>query len=361
MTMRLSPETLTLRQLRNKAVQLEISRYSRMTKEQLLEAIREAELDRLNQGSSGRSGRLAVAAKYQLMSTGDESSLAVDTDLGELPEGYGDSRIVLLPRDPHWAYAYWDIPNEHKEQLRQQGGAQLALRLYEALGEWEDLNETLGRETQAHAMKEYPCDELAREWYLPVPSSDRSYFVEIGYNTETGEWLPLARSARVMIPPTYPSDWLDEHFITVPFDLSLHGKTLYQLWEPPRSAGRSLGLVTYQGTEIQYPAVQPGGFPQSSLKPWGASGSGLGLGVQPSSGVEVVIQGKAPPESKILLHGDPLDLGPDGSFEFKISLPEGDQTVPLQITSPNYPYALELSFTPPSESRAEASDEAGSY
>lgn len=56
---------------------------------------------------------------------------SVDEDLGDLPGGYGQSRIVLLPRDPQWAYAYWDIPNDHKQYLRNQGGQQIALRLYD--------------------------------------------------------------------------------------------------------------------------------------------------------------------------------------------------------------------------------------
>ena len=36
-----------------------------------------------------------------------------------------------MPRDPQWAYAYWDTPSSHKEELRSQGGEWLALRLYD--------------------------------------------------------------------------------------------------------------------------------------------------------------------------------------------------------------------------------------
>lgn len=95
-----------------------------------------------------------------------------------------------MPRDPQWAYTYWDIPNERKEEMRRQGGQQLALRIYDVT----DIN----LEYQSpHSIQEYPSDELAREWYLPIPVSDRDYVVDIGYRCADGRWLVLARSIPV--------------------------------------------------------------------------------------------------------------------------------------------------------------------
>ncbi|MEO1404399.1 MAG: substrate-binding domain-containing protein, partial [Cyanobacteria bacterium J06635_1] len=55
-----------------------------------------------------------------------ETLATVDEGLSDLPDGYGESRIVLMPRDPQWAYTYWDVPGEHREAVRRQGGRQLA-------------------------------------------------------------------------------------------------------------------------------------------------------------------------------------------------------------------------------------------
>lgn len=166
------------------------------------------------------------AAKFDLGPAQEDVLLAsVDEGLGDLPGGYGESRIVLMPRDPQWAYAYWDVPNEHREELRRQGGQQLALRLYDVT------NINLDNQIP-HSVQEYPCDELAREWYLPIPVSDRDYVVEIGYRCADGRWLVLARSAPVHIPPTYPSDWVWDQFITVDWDMDLRGKTLFDLGHP---------------------------------------------------------------------------------------------------------------------------------
>ncbi len=352
MTSRSSLEILTLRQLRNKAMELEIARYSRMTKDQLLGAIHAAEAFRLGTGKlatpSPQDKEKPASAKFHAGGVQDMGQLAaVDEGLGDLPDGYGESRIVLLPRDPHWAYAYWDIPNEHKEELRLHGGSQLALRLYD-VSELEASE--LEPEAAAYTVKEYPCDELAREWYLPIPVSDRAYYVEIGYRCEDSSWLVLARSATVMIPPTHPSDWQDEHFMTVPFDLSLHGQTLYQLWEPQKRIGQpSLGVISYQGTEVQQqpqPVPVPDSATPSADPVFGsqhltltASGSGLGqTAPEPASpgiptDVELTIHGLALPQAQVLVDGKVQTLNSDGTLQLRLDLRDGEIQLPIHVTT----------------------------
>ncbi|WP_448596654.1 DUF4912 domain-containing protein [Thermoleptolyngbya sp.] len=226
-------EEMTLRQLRRVASELNVSRYSRMRKEQLIAAILSAQ--RAAGYTPPTPSRLVEAqaeveaAKFDVgQSDRTPISLAeVDEPLSELPDGYGESRIVLMPRDPQWVYAYWDIPNSKKEELRQQGGARLALRFYDVT----DINMAVQR---PHSLQQYECDELAREWYLPVPVSDRDYLVEIGYVCTDGRWLVLARSAPVRVPPVYPSDWVDDQFITVNWEEELVGKQFLELVPPTK-------------------------------------------------------------------------------------------------------------------------------
>jgi hypothetical protein len=369
-------EDLTLRQLRTKAAELSISRYSRMTKDQLIMAIREAQAEQLGVGGATpapQEKEVITSSKFHAGGVQDRVKLAaVDEGLGELPGGYGASRIVLLPRDPQWAYTYWDVPNEHKDHLRWQGGQQLALRLY-------DVTDIDFNSQMAHSMQEYPCDELAREWYLPIPVSDRSYTVEIGYRCGDGRWLVLARSAAVMVPPTYPSDWMEEFFLTVPFGLSLHGKTLYQLKEPYKRTANGLGLVAYKGDEAQTAAdelfalsarleaqrvagslfgsqhmvpeqtlssfVIPSGVGMLSEippAPWMASGSGLGLfsgasEVMPQrsrqfwlvADAELIVYGATEPDATVTIGGRPIKLNPDGTFRFHMAFPDGNIDFPI--------------------------------
>lgn len=176
------------------------------------------------------------AARFSGPPSTPEDLADVDASLPGLPDGYGDGRIMLLPRDPQWAYAYWDLTNDQKMVGRNQGGERLALRLY-------DVTDIVMGEQNPHSVQQYDCDELARDWYLPIPVSDRNYAVEIGYLTHDGRWLPLARSPQVRIPPVYPSDWFSEQFLTVTWDEDLRGKTLIQLTPPE---GRSPKVSIHQ-------------------------------------------------------------------------------------------------------------------
>ncbi|NJK53256.1 MAG: hypothetical protein HC936_11410, partial [Leptolyngbyaceae cyanobacterium SU_3_3] len=64
------------------------------------------------------------AAKFDLGQTDltSETLATVDEGLPDLPDGYGNSRIVLLPRDPEMgAMPIWDVPIEHRMELRSKG------------------------------------------------------------------------------------------------------------------------------------------------------------------------------------------------------------------------------------------------
>jgi hypothetical protein len=105
----------------------------------------------------------------------------------------GANRIVLVPREPHRAHVYWEIPNAYKDAIRQRGGEKLALRLYDVTGL------DLSYQTP-HSVQQFDCSELARDQDIPVSESDRDYIAEIGYLTTDQRWLRIARSAAVRVP-----------------------------------------------------------------------------------------------------------------------------------------------------------------
>jgi uncharacterized protein len=291
-----------------------------------------------------------------------ESLASVDQDLGELPDGYGESRIVLMPRDPQWAYAYWDVPNAHKEELRRQGGQQLALRVYDVTD--IDINHQA-----PHSVQEYLCDEMAREWYLPVPVSDRDYVADIGYRCADGRWLVLARSTPITVPPVYPSDWIEDAFITVNWNEDLKGKTLYNLVPPAKKqamydtakgnqlydavfgmtkATESMRIAgSLFGSMQQTPeaAVSSYVFP-SGVGMWAvpsASGinmSGVGFSgdVAPArprqfwlvADAELIVYGATEPDATVTIGERQIKLNPDGTFiidyPIKAVAVDGEQT-----------------------------------
>ena len=236
-------EEMTLRQLRLVASEFEVSRYSRMRKVQLVEAIRSAQAARAAKSptpvaagttSATSTAPTTVATSEPAPVLAMEELATVDDGFGDLPGGYGESRIVLMPRDPQWAYAYWDIPGAHKEEMRRQGGIRLAIRFYDVTD--IDINAV------SHlSLQQYDCDEMAREWFLPIPVSDRDYIAEIGYVAADGRWLLMSRSAPIHIPPVYPSDWIEDHFVTVNWDDDLRGKTVMTLVPPRKKDAAAVG------------------------------------------------------------------------------------------------------------------------
>lgn len=188
-----------------------------------------------------------AATKFNLGQSETTEQLAVvDEGLPKLPEGYGETKIVLLPIDPNFIYVYWDIPNEDREKLRQQGGKQLALRVC-------DVTE-IDLDTQdPYSVEFYECDELAREWHISVPMSDRDYLVEIGYITNNQRWLLLARSLHVRVPPIYPSDREDYQQRTVTWEENLRGNFFFNL----RSTDSLLSFLNKTIEMFQNPFSNP--------------------------------------------------------------------------------------------------------
>jgi uncharacterized protein len=183
---------------------------------------------------SDQSG--AVASKFSITSSYRPDELSgVDETLPDLPESYGDNRIVLLPRDLSWLFTYWDLTGEYKEAARAAGGSVLALRLYDVAGVDFD-------GTNAHAMVEHECAEWARSWYIPTPMPDRDYVVEIGYRGGD-QWFPLARSNRVSVPSDQPSTWIKDDFITIRFDEDLREIRERLAPQPPAVATAPTGAA----------------------------------------------------------------------------------------------------------------------
>ncbi len=310
------------------------------------------------------------AARFDVGQTdlSSETLASVDQGLPDLPDGYGESRIVLMPRDPQWAYTYWDVSNEHKSDRRNQGGQTLFLRLY-------DVTDIDIANQSPHSLQQFECDELARDWYLPIPVSDRDYLVEIGYLTADGRWLMLARSLPVRVPPVYPSGWEEDQELTIDWETDLHDQTFLTLVSPTVNRGVATApngmydriFDLSQGVELQriagsifgsmqqiptqsirsfaFPSgVGMGGLPTASgisgMSGIGMSGigmSGVGLGSYPIrprrfwlvADAELIIYGATEPDATVSIAGETIPLNPDGTFRFQMSFQDGLLDYPI--------------------------------
>jgi len=151
-------------------------------------------------------------AKYYLGPARAPAARFVDRESGELPRAYGCDRILLLLRDPWWAFTYWEItPATRVHALRALGaeaeGARELLRVYDV---------TFITFTGDNAWQSFDVElpPGADHWYLNVGRPAASFCVEIGLATPGGRFLPLARSNVVTTPRATPSPdatvrWVD--------------------------------------------------------------------------------------------------------------------------------------------------------
>ncbi|NOK06714.1 MULTISPECIES: DUF4912 domain-containing protein [Myxococcus] len=122
--------------------------------------------------------------------------------LGELPEGYQDDAVLLLPRDPHTLFVSWDFS---------QGAL---LRAQDALEAPRTVLRVFGDEQME---RELDFAVEARGFYIRGLPAGRTYRVEAHFVGRDGQSCRIgASSNRVTLPPAGVSTDLTVRFLRVP-------------------------------------------------------------------------------------------------------------------------------------------------
>jgi hypothetical protein len=117
-----------------------------------------------------------------------------------LPATYGADRIVVLPRDPYWLFAYWEVTPELTERFNNDyGGAwtsgENVLRIYDNdAGSIKDIVVNLSE---------------TGNWHFNVESSGHSYHVQLGKVLADGRFIAMLTSNAVRTPRDSLSAVLD--------------------------------------------------------------------------------------------------------------------------------------------------------
>jgi hypothetical protein len=153
-------------------------------KQELVELLLENFEELRQEREEGNSPNVRVQeSKFELS---DEEALTASPPEGPLiPERYNETRAVLMVRDPHWAYAYWDVEDGQAQRVRKDAGfEQLVLRV-------EDL--------EPGSFFDIPIQWSDSSWYIYLPNQDASYVLELGY-LAGGRFRLLARSNQIHTP-----------------------------------------------------------------------------------------------------------------------------------------------------------------
>jgi hypothetical protein len=276
-------------------------------------------------------------------------SLEAPLDEASRPEP--ETRVVFLPRDPQWAYVFWEIADSDRQLALEAGASQLALRVADVTG-------LQGGSAHPHTLQEVVVDSHATEWYLPVPLSDRDYRVELGYRKKAGGgWISLASSAVARVPSLLPSEQVLDQF--VPFSLDSPPASFPQPAspspEPTDFADSGLHERLYQSATANWRRLGRGSEAfhefglDSDSSPSGAAlnASGLGLwasGRQESgrggvparsrsfwlvADAELIVYGATDPQARLAIGGEDVPLSADGTFRIQVPFRDGQQLYPI--------------------------------
>lgn len=144
-------------------------------------------------------------------------------DLGTLPSSYGSKSLFLVARDPQWLFCYWDIDWAEFPASRMRGG-QVFLKVSET--------GAAGEIYRAEVTPE------ARNWYVSAGRGNATYYAELGFINQAGEWESIARSNETTTPSDGISEQVSDTFATVPYHLAF--QKMLDMVEPARKEGESL-------------------------------------------------------------------------------------------------------------------------
>ena len=314
---------LTLRQLRQEASKLSVPLYSRKTKAVLIDLI----------------------IKYQKNSIDTFSKTIVNKNPENLSDPIPQSskevintKVVFLPRDPEWAYVFWQISESDREKAQSLGANKLCLRLFDAEGVGD------GQLNQG-TLREINVDSYSTEWYLPIPLANRDYKVELGYKYGF-KWMSLAFSSVSHVPGIHPSEKILDKF--VPFNLEappssdtpstiqssqvqevngLHER-LYQAATsfPARRKVGSEEFMEDMNTTSSNSNISDSGAGQWSS---GLNESGGGIVKNRSfwlvADAELIVYGATDPSAKLTIGDEEVPLAADGTFRLQVPFRDGSQ------------------------------------
>ena len=268
----------------------------------------------------------------------------LEAEMGAAPRPSLETSVVFLPRDPQWAFVHWEIAAQDRQRVFEAKAEQLVLRVWDVTG-------LPAGSVHLHTLQELLVNALAREWFVPVPMSDRDYQVELGYRMVGGGWLSLAVSAPARIPAVGPSKEIADQFVpflldppatqsseTVPVTASpalapgLHERLYVQA-----SGGRQ---VLGRGSEAFHDLTADQDFAvgnqASGVGLWasGRNDSGAGLMARQRSfwlvaDAELIVYGATDPAATLRIGEEIVPLAADGTFRLQVPFRDGQQVYPI--------------------------------
>ena len=289
-----------------------------------------------------------------------------------MPDSYGTERLLLIPRDPHWLYAHWDLSREQQQAYNQKSfEGHLVLRVQQ--------------EGVAEAANDIHLQPESRHWFVEGGQAGASYVAELGYFESPGRWVCISTSGPATTPveqvsedktlvfasPRRPApqekgsadshiipprvEWLPaldkEAGLVTETELSpleaasladLHSRTegvphpafealtrFYSL-RTRRVSSFEITESIRREIEREISSSQFGG--QSISSPMGEPAAQV-RAFWFNVNAELIVYGATEPDAQVTIGGQPIELRPDGTFTCRLALPDGEFELEVAATS----------------------------
>lgn len=249
-------------------------------------------------------------------------SAPVRESIPRLEHGCEKDRIITMVRDPYWIHCYWELSRSTMSRAKAALGqdwhtARPILRVMDVTSDDTSVSgEQHHRDIEIHGG--------VNNWYIDIKSPTRSYRVDIGYLSRRGRFYVLARSNVVTMPKAGSSDMFEQNWLSIEKDCE---RIFHQ------SGGNDHAGMHSALRELFEERMRR---PMTSL-----SLQNLGSLAYPMLNhkfhfeieAELVVYGATEPNSKVTLQGEPVPVGPDGTFLVRFALPDARQIIPAVATS----------------------------
>lgn len=259
----------------------------------------------------------------------------------ELPRDYGVTRLVLLPRDPQWMHAYWEVASYTWAEAERNFGGAIRSGGRPVLRFTNTVN-------GAKNTFDVSIQIEARNWYIFSPVRGGQWQAELGLVLPDGRFVLLAISNEITLPLGQVSDVLDEKWAVMKadwerlFELSGGGKLgvgsldiakmLAHRWELLRTVSSWSGFSGASSSSL--PGSASWARPRDTSK-----------GFWLMADCELIVYGATEPDAKVKLQGRDIALNPDGTFSFRFALPDGKLELPIEATNKDGDLSKSIAFT----------------
>jgi len=260
-------------------------------------------------------------------------SVYIDTGY-PIPERYNEDILVILPRDPYWIFAYWDVSDKTSEQLKKKYGRDIfeksnfVLRVHDITG----FKKFSG--SKSRKFKEMSINLNTRNWYINVENPGRTYCVQLGLKTKGGRFIQILLSNIINVPVGRVSDATGEQWMLVYEDyeklLKLSGidkvgvgslemaKFLAKRWE-------YLNIVSHGAFSGVFSGVFSRGFKMPNI----SKARNFWL----IADAELIVYGATEPSASLTINSEPVQLNPDGTFSLRVEFPDGKKEFKIKAVS----------------------------